>query len=32
VTPFGVKQSGTGRELGPHAVESYTEVKNAFFT
>jgi acyl-CoA reductase-like NAD-dependent aldehyde dehydrogenase len=31
-TPFGgFKQSGTGRELGPHAVESYTEVKNVFF-
>ncbi|MCO1659135.1 aldehyde dehydrogenase [Pseudonocardia sp. S2-4] len=32
-TPFGgFKQSGTGRELGPHAVESYTEVKNVFFS
>jgi betaine-aldehyde dehydrogenase len=31
-TPFGgFKQSGTGRELGPHAVEAYTEVKNVFF-
>jgi betaine-aldehyde dehydrogenase len=30
-TPFGgFKQSGTGRELGPHAVESYTEIKNVF--
>jgi acyl-CoA reductase-like NAD-dependent aldehyde dehydrogenase len=32
-TPFGgFKQSGTGRELGPHAVESYTEIKNVFFS
>jgi acyl-CoA reductase-like NAD-dependent aldehyde dehydrogenase len=31
-TPFGgFKQSGVGRELGPHAVEAYTEVKNVYF-
>ena len=31
-TPFGgFKQSGLGRELGPHALEHYTEVKNVFF-
>src|SRR5436190_19266653 len=31
-TPFGgFKQSGTGRELGPHALEHYTEVKNVFY-
>lgn len=31
-TPFGgFKQSGLGRELGPHAVEAFTEVKNVFF-
>ena len=30
-TPFGgFKQSGTGRELGPHALEHYTELKNVF--
>jgi acyl-CoA reductase-like NAD-dependent aldehyde dehydrogenase len=30
-TPFGgVKQSGVGRELGPHALEYYTEVKNVY--
>ncbi len=30
-TPFGgFKQSGVGRELGPHALEHYTEVKNVF--
>jgi len=30
-TPFGgFKQSGIGRELGPHALEHYTEVKNVF--
>jgi acyl-CoA reductase-like NAD-dependent aldehyde dehydrogenase len=30
-TPFGgVKQSGVGRELGPDALEHYTEVKNVF--
>ncbi len=31
-TPFGgFKQSGLGRELGPHALEHYTELKNVFF-
>jgi acyl-CoA reductase-like NAD-dependent aldehyde dehydrogenase len=31
-TPFGgFKQSGTGRELGPRALEHYTEVKNIFY-
>ncbi len=31
-TPFGgFKQSGVGRELGPHALEHYTEVKNVYF-
>jgi acyl-CoA reductase-like NAD-dependent aldehyde dehydrogenase len=31
-TPFGgFKQSGYGRELGPHALEAYTEVKTIFF-
>ncbi|HEX9065021.1 MAG TPA: aldehyde dehydrogenase family protein, partial [Streptosporangiaceae bacterium] len=30
-TPFGgFKQSGLGRELGPDALESFTEVKNVF--
>ena len=30
-TPFGgFKQSGVGRELGPHALEHYTELKNVF--
>jgi betaine-aldehyde dehydrogenase len=30
-TPFGgVKQSGFGRELGMHALEGYSEVKNVF--
>ena len=30
-TPFGgFKQSGVGRELGPHALEYYTELKNVF--
>jgi acyl-CoA reductase-like NAD-dependent aldehyde dehydrogenase len=30
-TPFGgMKQSGVGRELGPHALDYYTEVKNVF--
>jgi acyl-CoA reductase-like NAD-dependent aldehyde dehydrogenase len=32
-TPFGgFKQSGVGRELGPHALEHYTEVKNVFYS
>jgi acyl-CoA reductase-like NAD-dependent aldehyde dehydrogenase len=31
-TPFGgFKQSGVGRELGPHALERYTEVKNVYY-
>jgi acyl-CoA reductase-like NAD-dependent aldehyde dehydrogenase len=31
-TPFGgFKQSGVGRELGPHALDHYTELKNVFF-
>jgi acyl-CoA reductase-like NAD-dependent aldehyde dehydrogenase len=30
-TPFGgFKQSGYGRELGPHALDHYTEVKTVF--
>ena len=32
-TPFGgFKQSGVGRELGPHALEHYTELKNVFIS
>ena len=32
-TPFGgFKQSGFGRELGMHALESYSEVKNVFLS
>ena len=32
-TPFGgFKQSGVGRELGPHATDHYTEVKTIFFS
>jgi acyl-CoA reductase-like NAD-dependent aldehyde dehydrogenase len=32
-TPFGgFKQSGAGRELGPHALEHYTELKNLYFS
>ena len=31
-TPFGgFKQSGVGRELGPDALEAYTEVKNVYY-
>jgi betaine-aldehyde dehydrogenase len=31
-TPFGgMKQSGVGRELGPDALEHYTDVKNVFY-
>jgi acyl-CoA reductase-like NAD-dependent aldehyde dehydrogenase len=31
-TPFGgFKQSGLGRELGPHALDHYTEVKNVYY-
>jgi acyl-CoA reductase-like NAD-dependent aldehyde dehydrogenase len=30
-TPFGgFKQSGFGRELGPDAIDAYTEVKNVY--
>ena len=30
-TPFGgFKQSGVGRELGPHALDHYSELKNVF--
>jgi acyl-CoA reductase-like NAD-dependent aldehyde dehydrogenase len=32
-TPFGgFKQSGFGRELGMHALDGYSEVKNVFFS
>ena len=32
-TPFGgFKQSGLGRELGPEAVEAFTETKNVFIS
>jgi betaine-aldehyde dehydrogenase len=32
-TPFGgFKQSGIGRELGPDALEYYTELKNVFLS
>lgn len=32
-TPFGgFKQSGIGRELGPDALDHYTEVKNVFYS
>jgi acyl-CoA reductase-like NAD-dependent aldehyde dehydrogenase len=32
-TPFGgMKQSGVGRELGPHALDYYTEVKNVYIS
>jgi acyl-CoA reductase-like NAD-dependent aldehyde dehydrogenase len=31
-TPFGgFKQSGYGRELGPHALDHYSEVKNVYY-
>src|SRR3954469_25913950 len=31
-TPFGgFKQSGVGRELGPHALDHYTELKSVFY-
>jgi len=31
-TPFGgFKQSGVGRELGPDALDAYTELKNVFY-
>jgi acyl-CoA reductase-like NAD-dependent aldehyde dehydrogenase len=32
-TPFGgFKQSGVGRELGPDALDAYTELKNVYFS
>jgi betaine-aldehyde dehydrogenase len=32
-TPFGgFKQSGVGRELGPDALEHYTDVKNVYYS
>ena len=32
-TPFGgFKMSGVGRELGPHAIEHFTETKNVFIS
>jgi acyl-CoA reductase-like NAD-dependent aldehyde dehydrogenase len=32
-TPFGgFKQSGFGRELGMHAMNGYSEVKNVFMS
>ena len=32
-TPFGgFKQSGLGRELGPDALDSFTETKNVFIS
>jgi betaine-aldehyde dehydrogenase len=32
-TPFGgMKHSGVGRELGPHALDYYTEVKNVYIS
>ena len=31
-TPFGgFKQSGVGRELGPHALEHYSELKSIYY-
>jgi acyl-CoA reductase-like NAD-dependent aldehyde dehydrogenase len=31
-TPFGgFKRSGFGRELGPDALDAYTEVKNVYY-
>jgi acyl-CoA reductase-like NAD-dependent aldehyde dehydrogenase len=29
--PSGFKQSGYGRELGPHALDAYTEVKSIYY-
>jgi acyl-CoA reductase-like NAD-dependent aldehyde dehydrogenase len=32
-TPFGgFKRSGFGRELGMHALEGYSEIKNVFYS
>jgi betaine-aldehyde dehydrogenase len=32
-TPFGgFKQSGVGRELGPHALDHYSECKTVFYS
>jgi acyl-CoA reductase-like NAD-dependent aldehyde dehydrogenase len=32
-TPFGgFKQSGIGRELGPDALDAFTETKNVFYS
>ena len=32
-TPFGgFKQSGYGRELGPHALDAYTELKSVYYS
>jgi acyl-CoA reductase-like NAD-dependent aldehyde dehydrogenase len=32
-TPFGgMKQSGLGRELGPDALDGFTDVKNVFIS
>ncbi|HMA46712.1 MAG TPA: aldehyde dehydrogenase family protein [Frankiaceae bacterium] len=32
-TPFGgFKQSGVGRELGLHALDHYTELKNVYLS
>jgi acyl-CoA reductase-like NAD-dependent aldehyde dehydrogenase len=32
-TPFGgFKQSGYGRELGPHATDAYSELKTVFIS
>ena len=32
-TPFGgFKQSGFGRELGMHAMDGYSEIKNVYYS